>query len=180
MTATPATKAEEHTRASPFPISQLLSTHPRGRLFVHPLMWTAQHLGLLGCAFFDDGVVQDCLPPPPPSLGQCHPATHTPQEQPLTDILPAQEIQPVIQHSHPESPDPLLADDDAETLPTLLHELKQRREHDASSPEMQHRPFKAVRPFTSLRMAHGQVGEFPSRPTPLALASPRVPLQGKF
>lgn len=33
------------------PISRILSSHPRERLFVHPLVWTQRHLDLLGCEF---------------------------------------------------------------------------------------------------------------------------------
>ncbi|KAK3694151.1 hypothetical protein B0T22DRAFT_506369 [Podospora appendiculata] len=42
-----------------------MATFPRERLFVHPLLWTARHLSLLRCQFFDDGVIT--VPPVTPS-----------------------------------------------------------------------------------------------------------------
>lgn len=38
-------------------IQKLIATHPRERLFVHPLLWTARHLELLGCEFLDRGII---------------------------------------------------------------------------------------------------------------------------
>ena len=57
-------------------ISQIISTHSRERLYTHPLVWTARHLGLLSCEFFNDGTITvvPLIPPNVPGL---------PQEQPL-------------------------------------------------------------------------------------------------
>ncbi|KAK1749611.1 hypothetical protein QBC47DRAFT_418833 [Echria macrotheca] len=48
-------------------IAQLLSTHPREQLFVHPLMWTARHLELLRCGFVDGGIIKTPGTSPPPA-----------------------------------------------------------------------------------------------------------------
>lgn len=76
MPSTTATDAEE-TRCD-LSIRQLISTHPRERLFVQPLFWTARHLELLHCKFFDGGIIA---------------ATSTQQEQPPKIAAPSiQEI----------------------------------------------------------------------------------------
>ena len=62
-----AINGEESTNINSLSISQLIRTQPRERLFVHPLMWTARHLGLLRCNFFHDKAITIApLPPPPP------------------------------------------------------------------------------------------------------------------
>jgi hypothetical protein len=45
-------------------ISQIISTHPRERLFTHPLIWTERQISLLSCEFFDDGTI--AVPPSVP------------------------------------------------------------------------------------------------------------------
>ncbi|KAK3377676.1 hypothetical protein B0H63DRAFT_222140 [Podospora didyma] len=67
MIATTALNAEEPTNINSHSISQLITTHPRDRLFVHPLTWTARHLSLLCCRFFDDGVITIAPLPPTPT-----------------------------------------------------------------------------------------------------------------
>jgi hypothetical protein len=54
---TTAADAEETICNIPLAISQLISTHPRERLFVHPLLWNARHLALLDCEFVNDGII---------------------------------------------------------------------------------------------------------------------------
>jgi len=43
---------KETLDAATLPISRILSSHPRERLYVHPLTWTQRHLELLGCRFY--------------------------------------------------------------------------------------------------------------------------------
>ncbi|KAK0706693.1 hypothetical protein B0T26DRAFT_468017 [Lasiosphaeria miniovina] len=63
MEPTTAIKVEATAYTNSLSISELISAYPRVRLFVHPLLWTWQHLSLLGCKFSDD----DILSPPPPT-----------------------------------------------------------------------------------------------------------------
>ncbi|KAK0736349.1 hypothetical protein B0T21DRAFT_366758 [Apiosordaria backusii] len=59
-----ATNVKKTAYPSALSISELISAYPRERLFVHPLLWTRRHLGLLGCEFSDDGILS---PPPSPT-----------------------------------------------------------------------------------------------------------------
>jgi hypothetical protein len=45
------------TNTSNLSLSRLIATYSRERLFVHPLLWTTRHLGLLRCRFLDLGVI---------------------------------------------------------------------------------------------------------------------------
>ncbi|KAK0655453.1 hypothetical protein B0T16DRAFT_12554 [Cercophora newfieldiana] len=77
-------------------ISQIISTHPRERLYTHPLVWTARHLGLLSCEFFNDGTIT-LIPPNVPA---------SPQEQPNTNVLPAPTTLPT--KNYPSAPNNVL------------------------------------------------------------------------
>ncbi|GAB1316424.1 hypothetical protein MFIFM68171_06634 [Madurella fahalii] len=84
MVPVTATNTDEAKPANSFSISQLMSKYPHERLFVHPLMWTARHISLLGCEFFHDGVITIApLPSPQP-------------EQPGIDVLPAPATRPLL------------------------------------------------------------------------------------
>ncbi|KAK0655391.1 hypothetical protein B0T16DRAFT_10383 [Cercophora newfieldiana] len=72
------TTTDEHdtTNTSNLSISRLIATHPRERLFVHPLLWTTRHLSLLGCQFLDLGAITVVpLPLPSPQLVPAHRST---------------------------------------------------------------------------------------------------------
>ncbi|KAK3367365.1 hypothetical protein B0T24DRAFT_389259 [Lasiosphaeria ovina] len=64
---TAATISKDSADSGKLSISQLIAAHPRERLFIHPLLWTRRHLCLLGCQFFDLGVITIAPSPPPPS-----------------------------------------------------------------------------------------------------------------
>ncbi len=88
-------------------VSQIISTHPRERLYTHPLVWTARHLGLLSCEFFNDGTITVVVPLIPPNV------PGSPQEQPNTNVvvLPAPTTLPT---NYPSAPDNVLDPDDNE------------------------------------------------------------------
>lgn len=66
ITMAPTTDVEA-IRNSSLSILQLITTNPRERLYVHPLLWTSRHLALLGWEFVDDGVIDVAsLPQPDP------------------------------------------------------------------------------------------------------------------
>jgi hypothetical protein len=68
-------------------ILRLISTYPRERLFVHPLIWTTRHLDLLHCEFFNGGIISIASTPQeqPPNIG----ATPTPATSPSPHSAPA-------------------------------------------------------------------------------------------
>ena len=74
MASTTAIDTEKTARVDTPSVNKLISTYPRERLFVHPLLWTQRHLSLLCCEFVDMG-----FPPPPPPVAQPNPTE--PQEQ---------------------------------------------------------------------------------------------------
>ncbi|KAL8407621.1 hypothetical protein RB594_006447 [Gaeumannomyces avenae] len=57
-----AEDAEETACRDHLSISQLISSHPRERLYVHPICWTARHLALLGCHFVNEGLIVSTTP----------------------------------------------------------------------------------------------------------------------
>jgi hypothetical protein len=83
-------------------ISQIISLHPRERLYTHPLVWTARHLGLLSCTFINDGTITAVPLVSLPVLG-------SPEETPNTDILPTPTT---LLTKHPSSPNTALDLDD--------------------------------------------------------------------
>ncbi|KAK0723395.1 hypothetical protein B0T26DRAFT_706331 [Lasiosphaeria miniovina] len=82
MEPTTATKVEETAYPNGLSISELISAHPRVRLFVHPLLWTWQHLSLLGCKFSDNGI----LSPPPPTTILPSPTRNQPEQYSDTNL----------------------------------------------------------------------------------------------
>ncbi|KAK5657164.1 hypothetical protein OQA88_3221 [Cercophora sp. LCS_1] len=83
-------------------ISQIISIHPREPLYTHPLVWTARHIDLLSCEFFDDGTIA-IVPLVPPIVPE------PPQEQPNPNILPTSTTLPT---NYPSAPDNALNLDD--------------------------------------------------------------------
>lgn len=70
--------AQEPTNTSTLSVAQLIAIHSRGRLFVHPLLWTAQLLNPSRCHFLDFGTIPIAPPPPssPPSRASNHDDTN--------------------------------------------------------------------------------------------------------
>ncbi|KAL8354389.1 hypothetical protein RB601_003995 [Gaeumannomyces tritici] len=83
-----AEDAEETACRDHLSISQLISSHPRERLYVHPLCWTARHLALLGCHFVNEGLIvstpkeSDAVVPSAPTTAPAKPSSPSEKKQP--------------------------------------------------------------------------------------------------
>ncbi|KAL8318630.1 hypothetical protein RB597_005756 [Gaeumannomyces tritici] len=83
-----AEDAEETACRDHLSISQLISSHPRERLYVHPLCWTARHLALLGCHFVNLGLIvsmpkeSDAVVPSAPTTAPAKPSSPSEEKKP--------------------------------------------------------------------------------------------------
>jgi len=105
MISTTAADAEETPVVKGLSILRLISTYPRERLFVHPLIWTTRHLDLLRCEFFNGGIIRIASTPqqPPNIIAVPTPATSpSPPDSTPADDYDTIELQRYFTHLHSE------------------------------------------------------------------------------
>lgn len=119
MARTAATGAEERPRG--LSMLQLITTHPRERLFVHPLLWTGRHLDLLRCEFFDGGIIGA------QSAHQAQPPTTGAPPMPSTPPLHSEGVMPEDIHAAERLATARDSLSDQEALSRLLGGLRRQR-----------------------------------------------------